>query len=307
MRGRLQQAVFKHFGHSATSFPLASIAEVFDEVSEGRADFGVVPVENSGQGTIQSTLDLFLGSPLKICGEVELHVHQFLLSRGGHTEDIERVYSHAQSWRSAAAGCARNLPGVGWKRWPATPRPRAVRARPTTRPRSRAKPPPTCTASRSSPVRSRTAPITTRFLVIGRALFPPSGNDRLAAGVRARPARRVVPRAGTAGAAHQHERIESRPAHTGKWQYAFFIDVSGHVHESPLRDALDELATLPHLELTVLGSYPVAVVADVATRSTLSEDTPCIRVWLARFAAVAVGVGAAGPGRHLCRCPVLCA
>src|SRR5690242_21607599 len=62
-----QQAVFKHFGHSAKGFPLASIAEVFDEVAEGRADFGVVPVENSGQGTIQSTLDLFLGSPLKIC------------------------------------------------------------------------------------------------------------------------------------------------------------------------------------------------------------------------------------------------
>src|SRR6185437_9476174 len=82
-----QQAVFKHFGHSAKGFPLASIAEVFDEVAEGRADFGVVPVENSGQGTIQSTLDLFLGSPLKICGEVELHVHQYLLSRSGHAED----------------------------------------------------------------------------------------------------------------------------------------------------------------------------------------------------------------------------
>src|SRR6185437_3727435 len=79
-----EQAVFKHFGHSAKGFPLASIAEVFD----------VVPVENSGQGTIQSTLDLFLGSPLKICGEVELHVHQYLLSRSGHLEDIERVYSH---------------------------------------------------------------------------------------------------------------------------------------------------------------------------------------------------------------------
>src|SRR5690625_1677291 len=64
-----QQAVHKHFGHSAKGLPLASIEEVFDEVSAGNADFGVVPVENSGQGTIQSTLDMFLTSPLMICGE----------------------------------------------------------------------------------------------------------------------------------------------------------------------------------------------------------------------------------------------
>src|SRR5690606_12992983 len=74
-----QQAVQKHFGHSAKGLPLASIEEVFDEVAAGNADFGVVPVENSGQGTIQSTLDMFLTSPLMICGEVELHVHQYLL------------------------------------------------------------------------------------------------------------------------------------------------------------------------------------------------------------------------------------
>ncbi|HWI24875.1 MAG TPA: chorismate mutase, partial [Lysobacter sp.] len=92
-----QQAVHKHFGHSAKGLPLASVEEVFDEVAAGHADFGVVPVENSGQGTIQSTLDMFLSSPLKICGEVELRVHQYLLSRTGHLDDVERVYSHGLS------------------------------------------------------------------------------------------------------------------------------------------------------------------------------------------------------------------
>src|SRR6186997_3104921 len=92
-----QQAVHKHFGHSAHGLPLSSIEEVFQEVAAGNADFGVVPVENSGQGTIQSTLDMFLTSTLKICGEVELHVHQYLLSSTGRLEDIERVYSHALS------------------------------------------------------------------------------------------------------------------------------------------------------------------------------------------------------------------
>src|SRR4249919_2459362 len=69
-----QQAVYKHFGHSIHGLPLSSIEEVFQEVEAGHADFGVVPVENSTQGTIQSTLDMFLTSSLRICGEVELRV-----------------------------------------------------------------------------------------------------------------------------------------------------------------------------------------------------------------------------------------
>src|SRR5690606_23702438 len=107
-----QQAVHKHFGHSARGLPMASIEEVFDEVAAGHADFGVVPVENSGQGTIQSTLDLFLTSPLMICGEVELRVHQYLLSRTGHIEDIERVYSHGLSLAQCRGWLRQNLPDV---------------------------------------------------------------------------------------------------------------------------------------------------------------------------------------------------
>src|SRR6186713_253018 len=107
-----QQAVQKHFGHSAKGLPLASVEEVFGEVEAGHADFGVVPVENSGQGTIQSTLDLFLSSPLKICGEVELRVHHHLLSRTGRIEDIERVYSHPQSFAQTKAWLRANLPLV---------------------------------------------------------------------------------------------------------------------------------------------------------------------------------------------------
>ena len=102
-----EQAVRKHFGHSAHGLPLASIEEVFQEVEAGHADFGVVPVENSGQGTIQVTLDMFLTSNVKICGEVELRVRQFLLSRSGHIEDIERIYSHPQSFAQTKELAAR--------------------------------------------------------------------------------------------------------------------------------------------------------------------------------------------------------
>lgn len=105
-----QQAMFKHFGHSAHGLPLASIEEVFEEVEAGNADFGVVPVENSGQGTIQSTLDMFLTSKIKICGEVELRVHQHLLSRMGQLDQIERVYSHPQSLAQCKAWLRQHLP-----------------------------------------------------------------------------------------------------------------------------------------------------------------------------------------------------
>ncbi len=107
-----QQAVLKHFGRSAVGQPMASIEEVFQEVEAGNADFGVVPVENSGQGTIQVTLDMFLTSNLKICGEVELRVHQFLLSRSGRLEDIERIYGHPQSFAQTAGWLRSNLPKV---------------------------------------------------------------------------------------------------------------------------------------------------------------------------------------------------
>ena len=210
-----QQAVLKHFGHSARGLPLSSIEEVFQEVEAGHADFGVVPVENSGQGTIQSTLDMFLTSTLKICGEVELRVHQHLLSRSGRIEDIERVYSHPQSfaqckaWLRAAPAERRED-----RRWPATPRPRAARATPTTPRRS-----PAPAAGNVYGLKVVAGPIedrpdnTTRFLVLGRELFPTSGHDRTSLLVFIkRPARRAVQRA-VPFARHgvSMNRIESRP------------------------------------------------------------------------------------------------
>lgn len=257
-----QQAVFKHFGHSAKGFALASIAEVFDEVAEGRADFGVVPVENSGQGTIQSTLDLFLGSPLKICGEVELHVHHYLLSRSGHIEDIERVMSHPQSLAQCRGWLRQNLPKVVELQ--------AVSSNAEAARRARKSDDAAAIAGESAahvyglkivagPIEDRTDN-TTRFLVIGRALFPPSGNDRTSLLVFVRDQPGALYRVLEPLARHgiSMNRIESRPSHTGKWQYAFFIDVSGHVAESPLADALAELGDFA-AQVTILGSYPVAV------------------------------------------------
>lgn len=76
-----QTAVHTHFGHSVRGLPLTSIDEVFHEVEAGTADFGVVPIENSTEGTVNNTLDRFIASPLKICGEVELRIHHYLMGK----------------------------------------------------------------------------------------------------------------------------------------------------------------------------------------------------------------------------------
>ena len=92
-----QTATLKHFGHSVRALALQSVDEVFHEVEAGLADFGVVPVENSTEGSVNHTLDQLLGSPLKICGEVELRIHQFLMGSMERLDKIERICSHPQS------------------------------------------------------------------------------------------------------------------------------------------------------------------------------------------------------------------
>ena len=257
-----QQAVHKHFGHSAHGLPLASIEEVFQEVAAGNADFGVVPVENSGQGTIQVTLDMFLTSPLKICGEVELRVHQHLLSRSGRLEDIERVYSHPMSLAQCKSWLRQNLPKA--EKVPVSSNAEAAR-------RARSSDDAGAIAGAAAghvyglkvvagPIEDR-PDNTTRFLVIGRELLPSCGHDRtsLLVFLRDRPGALFDVLSPLARHGVSMDRIESRPAHTGRWQYAFFIDVLGHVQDAALSAALAELEKAA-VQVKVLGSYPVALL-----------------------------------------------
>lgn len=257
-----QQAMFKHFGHSAHGLPLASIEEVFEEVEAGNADFGVVPVENSGQGTIQSTLDMFLTSGIKICGEVELRVHQHLLSRLGQLDQIERVYSHPQSLAQCKAWLRQHLPKA--EKIPVASNAEAAR-------RARSADDAAAIAGESAghvyglkvvagPIEDR-QDNTTRFLVLGRELFSPCGHDRtsLLVYVNDEPGALYNVLSPFAKYGVSMNRIESRPAHTGRWQYAFFIDVNGHVADDKVGRALSELGKYAAM-VKVLGSYPVALV-----------------------------------------------
>lgn len=257
-----QQAVHKHFGHSAKGLPLSSIEEVFQEVDAGHADFGVVPVENSGQGTIQSTLDMFLTSQLKICGEVELGIHQYLLGRTGRIEDIERVYAHPQSLAQCKAWLRANLPKAELVPTPSN----ADAAR-----RARNADDAAALAGESAghvyglktiagPANDR-ADNTTRFLVLGRELLPTCGHDRtsLLVFVNDQPGALFGILKPFADAGLSLNRIESRPAHTRRWEYAFFIDVSGHVDQPEMQAALQQLGAFAST-VKILGSYPVAVL-----------------------------------------------
>jgi len=258
-----EQAMRKHFGHSAHGLPLASIEEVFQEVEAGHADFGVVPVENSGQGTIQVTLDMFLTSNLKICGEVELRVRQFLLSRSGHIEDIERIYSHPQSFAQTKAWLRANLPKA--EKIPVSSNAEAAR-------RARNADDAAAIAGEAaghvyglkkvvvSPIQDRDDN-TTRFLVLGRQFFPSSGHDRTSVLVSIKDQPGALFNVLSPFARHgvSMSRIESRPSHHARWEYAFFIDLAGHIEDAPMKAALAELEKHA-AQIKVLGSYPVAVL-----------------------------------------------
>ncbi len=259
-----QQAVFKHFGHSVRALPLPAINDVFEEVQAAHADFGVVPVENSTEGAVNHTLDMFLNSPLRICGEIELRIHQHLLGLMHGLESIKRVCSHQQSLAQCRSWLDQHLPGV--ERVPVSSNAEAAR-------RARDEDGTAAIAGSAAaevyalnvivPEIEDAADNTTRFLVVGRKLFDPSGADKttllLSAGDTQAPGalHRLLEPLARNGISMT--RIESRPSRRRKWDYVFFIDVLGHAEQPPLKQALDELKQHASL-FKVLGSYPVAVL-----------------------------------------------
>ena len=223
-----ESAAVKQFGHAARLLPQASIDDVFREVEAGHADYAVVPVENSTEGAIGRTLDLLLGTSLKICGEVVVRIHQNLLSRSTELSQITQVVSHAQSLAQCHEWLNRNLADV-----PRIPVASNIEDEPNN---------------------------TTRFLVLGRFAAGPSGQDKTSL-ILSTPNRTGALQsllAPLAQAGVSMTRLESRPARHALWEYVFFVDIEGHVDAEPVKSALNELAA-EAAYLKVLGSYPVAV------------------------------------------------
>ena len=258
-----QTAVLNHFGHSVRALPLASIDEVFHEVEAGSADFGVVPIENSSEGTVNHTLDRFLSSPLKICGEVELRIRQHLMGSMNALGRIVRVCSHPQSLAQCREWLEEHLPGI--EQVPVSSNAEgARRARDEKGTAAIAGD----TAAEVYGLKVLAAEIedradnTTRFLVLGPKLFAPSGEDRttLLVSVLHTDAPGALYRLLEPLAKHRVSltRIESRPSRRRKWDYVFFIDFEGHVEDKHIAKALAALKKRASL-FRVLGSYPRAV------------------------------------------------
>lgn len=259
-----QSAVYKHFGHSVRALPLGMIDEVFGEVESGAADFGVVPIENSTEGTVNHTLDMFLTSPLKICGEVEMRIRQHLLGTMTGLEKVVRVSAHPQSLAQCRGWLREFLPQA--ELCPASSNAEGAR-------RARDEDGTAAIAGDAAAEVYGLAKIvadiedrpdnTTRFLVIGRKLLEPSGNDKtsLLLSIKDTDDAGALQRLLAPLADHQvnMSRIESRPSRRRKWHYVFFVDIDGHADDSKVAPALVKLRKRAQL-FRVLGSYPKAVL-----------------------------------------------
>ncbi len=260
-----EQAVILQFGRSVARRACATIDEIFREVESKASDFGVIPVENSTEGTVNRSLDLLLNSPLRICGEVALAIHHHLLTSSGAMIDadgvgVTRICAHPQALAQCASWLDRHYPEL--ERMPVASNGLAAKM---------AAEDPTVAAIAGDLAIERYGLVavathiqdlarnTTRFAVIGAIGTTPSGRDQTSV---------VFSVANQAGAVHEAieplarhavsmTRFESRPARTGVWVYHFYIDVEGHETEPAVAAALGELKGRAGF-FKILGSYPLA-------------------------------------------------
>jgi chorismate mutase/prephenate dehydratase len=260
-----ESAAKKHFGSAPAFTPFITIDDVFRAVESGNADYGVVPVENSTEGAVGRTLDLLLTSPLMICGEVGLRIHQNLMSKADSAAGLKTLYSHAQSLAQCHEWLNRNLPKL----------PRVPVASNAEAARMAAADPESCAIAGEAAARLYELNIlaanieddpnnTTRFLVLARHDVGPSGIDKTSFVCSAQNKPGAVHDLLTPLKAHgvSMSKFESRPARGfggSRWAYVFFIDVEGHRQDAAVTRALDDLRGRVGF-LKELGSYPRAAI-----------------------------------------------
>ncbi len=257
-----QNAALKHFGHSVRTTSLDTIDEVFREVESGSCHYGVVPVENSTEGVINYTLDMFMQSTLQICGEVELRIHHHLLSNATEIKAVEKVYAHQQ----ALAQCRRWLDANLASAERVAVNSNAEAARIVANQANLA-----AIAGDSAAEFYKLGYLqrniedepenTTRFLIIGHQTTPPSGDDKTSL---------LFSTPNKSGALYHllgafaevgisMTRIESRPSRQTMWDYVFFVDIEGHMQDQDIATALKSLRQRASM-VKLLGSYPRAVL-----------------------------------------------
>ena len=251
------QAAIRRFGSSLKYSPQKTIADVFSEVSKKSADYGVVPVENSTEGVVTHTLDMFVDSDLKVVSQIVLPVQQCLMSNSARKK-IKKLYVHPQSLAQCRGWIQNHLPGVEIIETSSNARSAELAAKEK------------FTAAIAGMLAAEkyglrvleqdiqdNAANATRFLVLGRQCSPPTGDDRTSL---------MLSVADKAGALHEAiaafrrqkinmTKIESRPSKRKAWEYFFFIDCEGHAQDKKVAKAIRLLGAHCNF-VKVLGSYP---------------------------------------------------
>ncbi|MBI4355542.1 MAG: prephenate dehydratase [Candidatus Omnitrophica bacterium] len=264
-------AALKRFGSQVDYEPCDSITEVFEDVESRRVAYGVVPVENSIEGAVNHTLDMFIDSNVQICSEVSLEIAHTLAAVGPLAR-VRQVYSNPQVFGQCRGWLERHLPSADLLEVSSTAKAASLAAQ---RPGAAAIA--TVLAAKRYGLKVLANNIqdqahnTTRFLVIGRQAVPPTGRDKTSVMFAVKD--RV-------GALHdmlvpfrEHRinltKIESRPSKRKSWEYYFFVDLLGHSSEPKVQRALTRLSR-SCVELKMLGSYPAETSHDPSTRAARS-------------------------------------
>ena len=255
-------AAREQFGSQAVFVPVATIPQVFAEVEHAQADYGVVPLENSSEGSVALTLDTFVDSPLSIIAEVALEIRHCLLSRATKLDQIKRVLAHPQALAQCRRWLAAHLPAV-----PAEEAASNARAAELAVAEVQVAAIAGTMAAENYKLNVLAAGIQdqaanfTRFAVLGRArpAGPPTTHDKTSLLLSVRDEVGALYHALKPFADHAINllRIESRPLKGRPWEYLFFIDVAGHMHDTPIARALQEIQPLCSF-VKVLGSYASA-------------------------------------------------
>lgn len=250
-------ASLKYFGNSVHGVPKDNLQEVFESVERGEVDYGVVPVENSTEGSVNRTLDLFIESEVQICGEIMIQVSHDLLSQNGRREAIRKVYSHPQALEQCRNWLRKNLPHIDTVETSSTARAAQIAAEDPE------------AAAIASPLAAHLYRLKiiesqiedypnnyTRFGVLGKEMGERTGNDKTSILFS-------IPH--IPGSLHgvlklfsdqsiNLTKIESRPMKQKPWEYIFFLDFEGHLMDGPVQEALTRLKEeVPFFKL--LGSY----------------------------------------------------
>ncbi len=255
------QAAIKKFGHSVGYSAQANLSDVFDQVARRQVSYGVVPIENSTDGAVIHTLDLFVDSPLHICAQILLRIEHCLMAAVPRQE-IKTLYSHPQALGQCNHWILQNFPKANRVEVSSTAKAAQIAVE-------------RASEGAAAIGSSLTAEIyglkvieesiqdratnTTRFLVIGEKTCPPTGNDRTSIlfAIHDRPGSLVKALQAFDQFHINMSKIESRPSKRKDWEYIFYVDLAGHCEDPKVADALAELEN--HCSLVkLLGSFPDA-------------------------------------------------